>query len=315
MILDEFDDRLWTYKTHGNCTQDRFRGVQLHVYKGDTGTWDDGQRWININAGAAGKEFLTDEDVKEILENYEQGTFCEITIEQNLGNELSANLVNEARKYLAESTEEMASELRIGFWNDTDNVYYQWCITNPGVQQNDQTLSLTYTASADWEPKVKIGSHSLIGDQVWVHININKDNNCAYYDWTINSLGAKAKEIVLEGSECPGWFDYDEWSAWLDIRNFEDTDPNAEYKIIPKQYRGDIYEDGDWQMLFLSAYAFENQKLAFTDIKSIINYHKERGTQFDAIEFEQISTGKNVIDKDVINLAGGILKEADWFMS
>lgn len=39
MILDEFDDCLWTYKTHGNCTQDRFRGVQL--YYGQKGLEED----------------------------------------------------------------------------------------------------------------------------------------------------------------------------------------------------------------------------------------------------------------------------------
>lgn len=278
------------------------------VYKGREESWEDENgvttTQLNIHAGEAGKEFLSDEEVIEILRLNEDKKYDMILIHQgNYDKKISADVFNTAMRFLNESSERCM--LSFDFSNEEENL--EWHVWKPESLSADQSISVIYQVSDGKAPTIEIESNELKGEIVELIIGYKHSSTKA--DQTKAYFGESDKNVEIPETKVAGRYFVNDYGVFLNLQNANTLTSGKAYAIEKYVYRGEIFETEDGRkVLRVDPWVAGKWEQGFTEqeILEILAMHNNE--KFAFVEIATFKTEKNVVSGKVADEAYKLLK-------
>ena len=306
----ETAEELETPAIMADVEEEPYVGEVNEMEMGDNYTF----KWLSLHPVHLGKDTFSAEDISQILSNYEEGTFDEISIaavSDTLSGSVSANVVNAARPYLKESTQEHENSLYFMFQHPSNGNGISWMLADPAEQTTDQN-NLSFSLSiVDDEALLSFSEQSFAAGRVDVSIFRNNELDPSGVAALKSVFGETSTAITVkktneENFNVSAYLDFNEHEANLHIRNISDMVPGRNYELEKEQYTGriDVWDDGTKEL----AIRYEEAGAAFTQeelLDILDNYSVADGLSY--IYIEQPSSASDVVYKSVVDKAANLL--------
>lgn len=286
--------------------------IEKYTYIGNIDTWEDGTRELSIHAGIAGAETFTEDELNTILGNYskEDQIDCIYIGQARTDNNIIYKSV--ADKAASLLCNEEYGEVKFGFRDVHTDQTVEWQLAGKPseiVQTADQTVKANLIVGEEENALyVSVGAQSLVANEVRVLFNTSVQNENEKADeFIIGLFGEEEIQIETEGGETPGWYYVNEEHVCIGIGNPRVLTADQFYKIVKKEYCGDVNEDLDGTSLYISAHELEKDTFDTASLKKIVDYWVGRGVTFDNVSIEQTFTSNNIVKKDLFNAARPLL--------
>lgn len=278
------------------------------VYIGRVESWEDSNGGtttsLNINAGEAGKYYLTDPEVIKILRFNEGSKFDTVCIEQGGDeNRISKEVFNTALGLLNENT--AWRTLIFAFWKEKDKERIEWHVVNPKGLNNDQNVSVEYDVTKGNAPTISVGSNELQGEII--ELIIGHEHSSEKAEKTRAYFGDQDKRIEIPDTEVEGHYFINDWGVFLELQNVNTLTSGKAYTIEEYLYRGYVDENEDNTSLYVSSLDMGKEKFDSQDLEKIVQYYIDKGQTFDVVHICEAYTANNTIKASYINLAKQIL--------
>jgi len=283
------------------------------VYIGDYSTWMEGEyksECLSLHPGNVDANAFTEEQVIEILANYDEKSFDEVCIyilDENMVATVDKDVINAVLPYLKDSEGERASVVRINIRNPETESSMDWILVNPGIQTADQTLNASFGIS-EGVATVSVGEQSLKAGMVNLNITKNKEKDSTFVSEIQDLFGSEWAQLEVTGVETHSYIDGDEWNCWIGIDEVTLLTANTNYEIIPYIYKGDVevWDDGNKELRI--SYGLGEEALTEEQILAILAYYNEE-YEFDSVYINQPWNEDCVIYKSVADAAADLITD------
>lgn len=313
--MDSDDWNIWiSIDDIRQLTVDTAYAITKYVYKGYVDTWEDGTRELSINFWDNQGEAFTEEQLLDILEEYStQDEINSIYINQpkSDNNTIYKSVADKACDLL-----ENGGTVKFSFIDPNTEQFVEWHLqnVNPDTEQiADQNVNASLIMGLEENcVYLSVAEQELVAENVMVLFGTSRMNEGEQADEFIMGIfGEETKELETENAETAGWYNVDEWNVIMEFYDPEALADGQQYKVIPKAYRGDVYEfeeNGEIiRTVYLSSFAIEENSFTEATFRSTIQYYLDNNIMFDHIFIEQKYSGNNIIKKELINAAREIL--------